>query len=56
MPAFSESCAHQGAKHAAHSDTVLWTSKRHCVSHLRKILNATVGIVCPYIIPVALAL
>lgn len=56
MQAFSQSYVHQGAKLAVHSDTVLWTSKSHCVSHLRKSLNATVGIVCPYIIPVALAL
>lgn len=35
-PALSESCAHPGAKLAAHSDTVLGTSKRHCISHLRK--------------------
>lgn len=34
----------------------LQTSKRYCASYLRQSLNATVGIIWPYIIPAALAL
>lgn len=54
VPALRESYIHQGAKLAAHSDTV-------CIQDFKKTLckwkslNATVSIVWPYIIPVVLA-